>query len=157
MSRNTPASIFELSQTIMEVHQYIKLWEYGRLDWNTCLLEMHKALVQRCIELNDKWEVGLDISEKMFAISEIAQPTSYAQAALLEYNILEQQMTVIRCIHIVANMYLNLLDIAKQKVRDRQIERIMCYEAWENDGQLLNFEISAQTGECREPPKLDIS
>ena len=30
-------------------------------------------------------------------------------------------------------------------------------EAWENDGQLLNFEISAQTGECREPPKLDIS
>jgi hypothetical protein len=171
MSRNTPASIFQLSQTVMEVHQFIKLWEYGRLDWNTCLLEMHKALVQRCIELNDKWEVGLDISEKMFAISEIAQPTSYAQAALLEYNSLEQQRTVIRCIHIVANMYLNLLDIAKQKVRDRQIERIMCYkdgrrefhysdghvEAWENDGQLLNFEISAQTGECREPPKLDIS
>jgi hypothetical protein len=128
MSRNTPASIFQLSQTVMEIHQYIKLWEYGRLDWNTCLLEMHKALVQRCIELNDKWEVGLDISEKMFAISEIAQPTSYAQTALLEYNSLEQQRTVIRCIHIVANMYLNLLDIAKQKVRDRQIERIMCYK-----------------------------
>jgi hypothetical protein len=141
----------------MEVHQYITLWEYGRLDWNTCLLEMHKALVQRCIELNDKWEVGLDISDKMFAISEIARPTSHAQAALSEYNILEQQRNIIRCIHVVANMYLNLLNIAKQRVRDRQIERIMCYEAWENDGQLLNSEISTQTEECLKPPKLDIS
>jgi hypothetical protein len=171
MSINTPASIFQLGHTVMEVHQFIKLWEYGRLDWNTCLLEMHKALVQRCIELNDKWEVGLDISEKMFAISENCQPQSYPEAKLFEYSKLEQQQNVIRCIHIVANVYFKLLDIAKQKARDRQIERIICYkdgrrefhysdghvEAWENHGQLLNFELSAQAGECIESQKLDIS
>ncbi|MCA2594003.1 MAG: hypothetical protein IM526_02430 [Microcystis sp. M38BS1] len=168
---NTPASIFELGQMIPEVHHYLDLWQHGRLDWNTCLLEMHKALVQRCIELDDKWNVGLDISEKMFAISENCQPQSYAQARLFEYNKLEQQQNVIRCIYIVANMLHHLIDFAKRTVENRHISQIMCYkdgrrefhysdghvEAWENDGQLLNFELPSQAGECLEPQKLDIS
>jgi hypothetical protein len=170
MSNNTPASIFQLSQTVPEVHQFIKLWEYGRLDWNTCLLEIHKALVQRCLELDDKWKIGLDISEGMFAINEILKPQSFAQARLLEYNQLEQQRNIIRCIHIVANMLLHLLDFAKRSAENRHINRIMCYkdgrrefhysdghiEAWESDEQLLNFEVPTQTGECLKPPKLDI-
>jgi hypothetical protein len=113
----------------------------------------------------------LNISEKLFAISENCQPQPYPEAKLFEYSKLEQQQNVIRCIRIVANVYFNLLDIAKQKARDRQIERIMCYkdgrrefhysdghvEAWENDGQLLNFEVHTQTEEPRKPQDLDIS
>jgi len=166
MSSNTPASIFQLGQTIPEVHQFIDLWQHGRLDWNTCLLEMHKALVQRCIELNDKWKVGLDISEKMFTISEILKPSPF----YFGYS-LEEQRNIIQAIHIVANMLYHLLDFAKRTVETRHISQIMCYkdgrrefhysdghvEAWENDGQLLNFEIPAQAGECGKPQKLDFS
>ena len=168
---NTPASIFELGQIIPEVRQFIDLWQHGRLDWNTCLLEMHKALVHRCLELNNTWKIGLDISEKMFAISENCQPQSYAQARLFEYSKLEQQENIIRVIHTIANVYFHLEDAAKEKVRLRHISQIMCYkdgrrefhysdghvEAWENDGQLLNFELPAQAGECGKPQKLDFS
>lgn len=171
MSNNTPASIFELGQMIPEVRQFIDLWQHGRLDWNTCLLEMHKALVSRCLELNDSWKIGLDISEKMFTLYNIERPRTFAEAAIHDYCKLQQQESVIRYIHIIANVYFHLEDAAKDRIRTRHISQIMCYkdgrrefhysdghvEVWENDGQLLNPEIQAQVGEPRKSQDLAIS
>ena len=158
---NTPESIFQLGQTIPEVRQFIDLWEHGRLDWNTCLLEMHKALVKRCFELNETWQLGLEVSEKMFAISEIERPKTFAQAALFDYCKLQQQECVIRAIHVIANVHYHLLDAAKLKVQNRQIARIMCYkdgrtEIEYNDGRkeagfdIPNLKLHFSANECRD-------
>jgi|GEM_PF-4382986 len=115
---NTPKSIFQLGQTIPEVRQFIDLWQHGRLDWNTCLLEMHKALVDRCFELNETWQLGLEVSKKMFAISDIERPKTFAQAALFDYCKLQQQECVIRAIHVIANVHYMLYDAATTKIQN---------------------------------------
>jgi len=163
----TPKYLFQLSQTIPEVRHFLELWEHGLLDWNTCLLELHKVLVQRCFELNEKWRIGLEISEQLFAISDIKGHQSFAEAAIHNYSNIKQQENVIQAIHIVANVYHILLDEAKRKSENRILVRVIQY----NDGHadfeysdgkinshdLSHIELPLETGECGEPQKLDIS
>lgn len=163
----TPRYLFQLSQTIPEVKYFLELWEYGRLDWNTCLLELHKALVQRCFGLNEKWNIGLEISEQLFAIYEIGRHQSFAQAAVHNYCNIKQQENVIQAIHVVANIYHILLDEAKRKSENRILVRIRQYndghadfeysDGTVNSHDLSHIKLPLEAGECGEPQELDIS
>lgn len=163
----TPRYLFQLSQIIPEVRHFLKLWEHGRLDWNTCLLELHKALVQRCFEFNKKWEIGLEISEQLFAISELGNHQSFAQAAVHNYCNIKQQENVIQAIHVVANIYHILLDEAKRKSKNCVLVRICQYndghadfeysDGTVNSHDLSHLKLSIEAGECGEPQELGIS
>lgn len=113
MCSYNPSFIFDLAQKNPEVKLFLDRWINGSMDFNTCILEMREALIKRCFEVDEQWDLGFNISRSMFDVCSPVEPATYSNNAMREY--LKKQENTIRSIHLVANCYQMIFEAALAK------------------------------------------
>jgi len=115
-----PAKLFQLGNEISDIRWYLSAWENGILGWNATLLQMRKRIIQRCIELNDQWELRVELKGLMFDV----KPSIYHSSPDDE-GILVWQENMIRDIVTCSDIYLDLVTKAKRKLSEDTLNQAM--------------------------------